>query len=171
MNGDQMAIDKEQERIIEELYIDMFYKLSAYAQSALNDRLLAEEAVQDTFQTACAEVDKFLTSENPKGWLVNVLKRKIWNIYRSRSRLNKLVNTSIDIDDIIIIDRLKNTYENNMDLLYADLAISEDYQLLKKIALEKYSMLEAATELGISVEACKKRVQRAKKKLQNYFRE
>ena len=34
------------------------------------------------------------------------------------------------------------------------------------IVIRKYSMLEAAEELGISVEACKKRVQRAKKKLQ-----
>ena len=39
-------------------------------------------------------------------------------------------------------------------------------QLLINIVIRKYSMLEAAEELGISVEACKKRVQRAKKRLQ-----
>ena len=36
----------------------------------------------------------------------------------------------------------------------------------KRILEDLLAMLEAAEELGISVEACKKRVQRAKKKLQ-----
>ena len=42
----------------------------------------------------------------------------------------------------------------------------EDFQLLVNIVVRRYTMLEAAEELGITVEACKKRVQRAKKKLQ-----
>ena len=49
--------------------------------------------------------------------------------------------------------------------MYRDLLGSEDFKLLKKIILEKYPLSEAAEELNISVEACKKRVQRAKKKL------
>lgn len=34
--------------------------------------------------------------------------------------------------------------------------------MLKQVTLDRYSMLEAAEELGISVEVCKKRVQRAR---------
>ena len=41
-----------------------------------------------------------------------------------------------------------------------------NFQLLVNIVVRRYTMLEAAEELGITVEACKKRVQRAKKKLQ-----
>ena len=37
---------------------------------------------------------------------------------------------------------------------------------LAEEVVRRYTMLEAAEELGITVEACKKRVQRAKKKLQ-----
>lgn len=166
-----MALDKDQEQVIEELYIDMYYLLSAYAQSALNDRPLAEEAVQDTFRIACAKADDLLTCANPKGWLVNTLKYVIRNMIRSRARLNNLIISSIDFDENTIIDSTKSVYDENIDLLYADLVNSEDYKLLKKIALEKYTMLEAAAELGISVEACKKRVQRAKKKLQDYLKE
>lgn len=44
-----------------------------------------------------------------------------------------------------------------------DLVNDEDYKLLKEIVLERYTIRETAQELGISVEACKKRVQRAKK--------
>ena len=39
-------------------------------------------------------------------------------------------------------------------------------QLLKRIALDRCTMLEVAQDLGISVETCKKRVQRARKRLQ-----
>lgn len=157
-----MGLTDTQRRAIEELYHEMFHPLSAYAKSALNDRTLAEEAVQDTFRIACAKADDFLSSPNPKGWLLNTLKNVIHNTVRSRAYLNSIVVSSLDFDE--------NTYAGdedafNLDFMYSDLADNEDYILLKKIALEKYSMLEAAQELGISVEACKKRVQRAKQKL------
>ena len=42
---------------------------------------------------------------------------------------------------------------------------AEDFRLLKRIVLERYSYLEAAEELGISLEACRKRVQRIKQRL------
>ena len=35
-----------------------------------------------------------------------------------------------------------------------------DFQLLKRVVLDGCTMLEAAKEYGISVEACKKRIQR-----------
>ena len=49
---------------------------------------------------------------------------------------------------------------------YSNALGEDDFQLLINIVIRKYTMLEAAEELGISVEACKKRVQRAKKRLQ-----
>jgi RNA polymerase sigma factor (sigma-70 family) len=171
VNGDRMVLDKNQERMIEELYTNMYYSLSAYAQCALNDRPLAEEAVQDTFRIACAKADDLLASANPKGWLVNTLKYVIKNMIRSRARLNNLIVSSIDFEENSIIDNTNNSCEDNMDLMYSDLVNNEDYKLLKKIAIEKYTMLEAAKDLGISVEACKKRVQRAKKNLQKYLKE
>ncbi len=54
-----MGLNNNQRRAIEELYNEMYYSLSAYARSALNDRSLAEEAVQDTFRIACAKADVF----------------------------------------------------------------------------------------------------------------
>ena len=53
-----------------------------------------------------------------------------------------------------------------MDVLFGDLSDSEDFRLLKRIALDRCTMLEVAEELGISLESCKKRVQRARKRLQ-----
>ncbi len=41
----------------------------------------------------------------------------------------------------------------------------EDYRLLSAVYLEGYSVREAAEQLGISAEACKKRLQRARARL------
>ena len=63
-------------------------------------------------------------------------------------------------------DVLQESREDaNVDLLYGDLLPEEDFRLLKRIVLERYSYLEAAEELGISLEACRKRVQRIKQRL------
>ena len=63
-------------------------------------------------------------------------------------------------------DVLQESREDaNVDLLYGDLLPEEDFRLLKRIVLERYSYLEAAKELGISLEACRKRVQRIKQRL------
>jgi RNA polymerase sigma-70 factor (ECF subfamily) len=163
-----MGLDDNQQMFIKELYKEMYYSLSAYALSALNDRSLAEEAVQDTFRIACAKVDNFQSSSNPKGWLFNTLKYVIKNMIRSRARLNNMIISSFDFDENIDV---KNSDTSNIDLLYSDIVDSPEYKLLKKIALDKYTMLETAQELEISVEACKKRVQRAKKKLKSYLEE
>ena len=56
--------------------------------------------------------------------------------------------------------------EGSYAVSYSDALGEEDFQLLVNIVVRRYTMLEAAEELGITVEACKKRVQRAKKKLQ-----
>lgn len=162
-----MGLNDNQRRAIEELYQQMYYPLSVYARSALNERSLAEEAVQDTFRIACAKVDDFLSSPNPKGWLLNTLKNVIHNTIRTRAYLNSLVVSSMDFDENMVQG---DTDSPDVDLLYSDLTDSENYKLLKKIALDKYSILEAAQELGISIEACKKRVQRAKKSLKIHLK-
>lgn len=161
--GEKMGLNDNQRSFIEELYIEMYYPLSAYAISALNDRSLTKEAVQDTFRIACAKADDFLSSSNPRGWLFNTLKYVIKNMVRNRARrLDNMIVSSFDFDENTVV---KDTNTSNIDFLYSDIVDSTEYKLLKRIALDKYTMLDAAQELGISVETCKKRVQRAKKKL------
>lgn len=159
-----MGLSNNQRDDIAKLYQEMFHPMLAYAQSALNERALAEEVVQDTFRIACAKSENLLSSPNPKGWLLNTLKHVIRNTIRSRAYLNRLVIASLDFNENIsnekeYIDDLK------IDLLFSDLANDEDYKLIKKIALDKCTIFEVAEELGISVEACHKRVQRARKRL------
>ena len=63
------------------------------------------------------------------------------------------------MEEILVYDK------EDIDILYGDISGHSDFQLLKLVVLSNYSMLEAAEEFGISVEACKKRVQRIQKLL------
>jgi RNA polymerase sigma-70 factor (ECF subfamily) len=156
-----MDSDKTQDEFISQLYHDMFDFLSMYAMCRLIDPSSAEEAIQDTFLTAWVKKDDLASSPNPRGWLVNTLKKTIYNRNRSRARWNKRLVPFLAIDE----NAAASTNDADFNLMYRDLLGSEDFKLLKKIILEKYPLSEAAEELNISVEACKKRVQRAKKKL------
>lgn len=159
-----MSNDTESYKIIEELYIDMYPKLLRYATNALGDPHLAEEAVQDTFRIACAKPQQLMESQNRRGWLTNTLKYVICNTRKSQAKFNNLFMIITAAEQIP-----SEISEDNVELaMYCTKVLGkEDFELIKHVVIEKRTMAEAAKEFGISVEACKKRVQRAKKKLKN----
>lgn len=146
---------------VEKLYKEMYPALHAYALRVLEDDALAQEAVQDAFCIACARREQFLSSPNPQGWIMLTLKHVMQNMLRTQTKLKKLLSleegTDLPTDSPELV---------SVDLLFNDISGSEDFQLLKRIALDRCTILELAEELGVSVEACKKRVQRARKRLQ-----
>lgn len=167
-----MGLDRQQDEFVSRYYREMYQQLMVYARSSLSNPSLAEEAVQDTFRIACAKIDDFMSSPNPQGWLVLVLRNVIRNIRRELASLSKIIVSSMSIEDELFIDshavrpyKSERIEDSELDILYSDLLSPDEYKLLKLIAIHKYSMLEASQEFGISVEACKKRVQRAKEKL------
>lgn len=157
-----------QENEIRKLYLEMYGLLMGYARSILQDYALAEEAVQETFRIACSKPDNLLTSENPKGWLINTLKNVLRNTRRSKAKTNTLLAALLQSDQW----KVDGSYDEiGVDVLYSNVSEDKDFQLIKKIVLEQRTMLEAANELGITVEACTKRFQRAKKSLRKKLSE
>jgi len=152
---------EDQMKLIEQLYREMYHMLLIYAKSALSDVSLAEEAVQETFRIACTKVSDIEESPNPKGWLLNALKNVLRNMRRQQVQITKLTMAAIMSETAVVYDGV----ESALDDMYANMVPREDFLLLKQIALRKTTMLELSRELGISVEACKKRVQRAKSKM------
>lgn len=157
--------DPQNERI-GQLYKEMYKVLYVYAKNALNDHPLAEEATQDVFCIACAKSDSLLQSDNPKGWLMQTLKNVVKNIKRQQAKMKRLAIISLNSEES---DFLATYDEEDVDILYGDVAPREDFQIFKLIALKDYTMKEAADEFGISVEACKKRVQRIRNHLRKKF--
>ena len=162
-----MSLQEDRNALIEQLYREMYHQLFIYARNALNDASFAEEAVQDTFRIACAKVTALETSPNPKGWLLNVLKNVIRNMRRRQIQITKVTMEAMMNDSEIAPEGTEQT----VDLMYSDVIPREEFLLLKRIALEQLTMLELSQELGISVEACKKRVQRARNKMKTRLEE
>lgn len=145
---------------IERLYLLMYDQLFVYARCSLSNDSLAEEAVQETFRIACTKPEALCTSQNPEGWLVNTLKNTLANMSRSRATANRILTEYISsqINEITVSED-----SIGFELLYENIAEMEEFKLIKEMAIEGKSQLEMAQARGISLDACKKRVERAKK--------
>ena len=156
-------MNEDHSQMIEELYFEMFRSLMSYAKTALPAGL-AEEAVQETFRIACQRADILAQSDNRKGWLVVTLRNTILNIRRNEESARRimarfLMSGTKDLE--LAEDNI------GLEVLYQNIADMEDYKLLKEMVLEGKSHAEMAEARGITVAACKKRVQRAKEVLRN----
>lgn len=157
---------KKREETIERMYKELFVKLNIYAVNQLNSKSLAEEAVQETFRIAWIKIDQLMASPNPNGWLMNTLKFVISNTKRNIMRINRLLITEFEMDE----GNMGSTNDEiDPMLLYKGNFTKEEIKLLQSYAIEGNSLLEISKELGISLEACKKRVQRVKKKFKEEF--
>lgn len=154
-------MDTEQRELIERLFLEMYEKLLMYARYALPESSLAEEAVQETFQIACQKPESLQESPNPQGWLVNTLKNTIRNIKHNRANAERILAQYLHVPD----DRTYSEDELNLSVLYEDIVDTEEFKMLKEYAIDGRSHLEMATARGITINACKKRLQRAKEKL------
>lgn len=145
-------------QLFEDFYLDML----SYAKSSLRSQSLAEEAVQEAFRIACQKPEALFTSENPKGWLLNTLKYVIRNLQRRMARDSRLVAAAMAEKSI---PKAADVESLDLTLLYGDLSRTEEFRLIKEFSVDGKSVLELAEDRGISLDACKKRMQRARQKL------
>lgn len=149
----------QQSKQIECLYIQMYNILFEYAKSALSNETLAEEAIQEVFRIACQKPAAVCESINPQGWMVLTIKHVISNMGRSQfvetRALAKYSSLNPDIASAL-------PTQIEVELLYNDIADTEEFHMLKEMTIEGLSYPEMAQKRGITVEACRKRMQRAK---------
>lgn len=156
-------MNADQRKIIGELYHSLFNFLFSYALGSLKSASLAEEAVQETFAIACQKPDSLCNCPSQKGWLINTLKNVIHNIEKRRAVASKVIADCLNVP----IDSLPAPPDQiDLKLQYEDLANTEEFKLMLAISQEGKSLIELAKERNISVDACKKRAQRAREFLQ-----
>ena len=156
-------METNQKHLIEHLYLEMYDMLLAYARSAVDEESLAEEAVQEAFLIACRKSDELSRSPNQKGWLVKALKYTICNMKRSRAAASRILSTYLTTR---MSEASFSEDKISLEVLYENMADLEEFKLIKEMAIDGKSHLEMAQRRGITVSACKKRVQRAKELLQ-----
>lgn len=152
-------MNDQQSKQIECLYIQMYNMLYEYARSVLGNETQAEEAIQEVFRIACQKPADVCESINPQGWMVLTLKHVISNMGRSQFIETRALAkySSLHPD---IANSLPTQIE--VELLYNDIADTEEFHMLKEMTIEGLSYPEMAQKRGISIEACRKRMQRAK---------
>ena len=139
---------------LRQLYIRHYNDLIRFARSFVKNDL-AEDLVQETFLIAQKRLDRVLSSKNPTGWLINTLKNVIGNTYQRRQFIYTKLIPETAIDE-------SGEYVYSVNDMYTGLIDEEALSLLIWVYCEDTRYQDAASRLGISLSACKKRIQRAK---------
>lgn len=167
----------EQDQLIEQLYQQYFDDLILYAIASLKNESRAQDIVQDAFHEAILRADVLMQHDNPKGWLMLTVKHKIKEYQRELQRYMKYF---ISLDKDLFIEpgkedpRLEQPLQGEEEKLPTLKEIEttltpEEFYLLKRLTIDQASHLEVAKELGISIYASQKRLERIRKKLRAHF--
>lgn len=149
----------EEARVVIEACFRTEYKglLSLARREGLPENL-AEEAVQETFVCFARHYEDWKQKELGAGWLYGVLKNIVLHIQRDEKKISECIS----LDDATV-----EPGREDPGFLFALFPKSDpEYQLLVKFYLGGASIRELADELGITVGACKMRILRAKRKIQ-----
>ncbi len=150
---------RAQSDLIDRMYLEMHDLLFEYACAHLENEAVAEEAVQETFRIACQKPEDLSGSPNPKGWVMNVLKNVISNTRKNQSTAKRILGEYLQLE----AQFLQSSNDSlDVNLLFHDIASLEEFQMVKEMALEGKTYLELSQEWGISIDACRKRMQRAR---------
>ena len=97
---------------------------------------------------------------NPKGWLYKTMWNMIQNSNRVTARQMKLIADFLSVNGREVAVSMD---QPDLKLQFGELAETEEFKLIYDMAVLGKSQREMATERGITVVSCKKRVERAKK--------
>lgn len=156
------VLEKGQERFFTQLYLEQFDFLYHLACALLHDDHLGYDLVQDTFQAAFIKIDVLMRHPNPTGWLVQTMKNKAVHIYRDQKRLLELNEAMMPHADDLAFEEQESDWKERWLRVLSE----EEISLLQKYYGSGYPIQDIAKEYKISVEACYKRLQRARKKLE-----
>lgn len=152
----------KQDAFIEQLFHSYFRELEVYAYALLKNSSDAETAVQDAFHTACLKIDDIMGSPNPVGWMKKTIKNISNNMRKRKTRESMLVMYFADLLDDVGAEDPK---EFELHEQYKSILTAEEYDLLASIYINGVPPIEKARELGISIWACYKRIDRMLGKL------
>lgn len=159
MESLQTKCTPEQNKFIDELFRAEYENLFRFAYNTLVDENLADVAIQDAFLIALRKPDALCASPKPVGWIYNTMKNVIKHIERDRDYLyKKTVSWHDGIDE-------SATYTDTYSEVHLAVCESAEWKLLTQFYIEGYSMKELAERYGISVDAIKSRLKRARVKM------
>lgn len=153
-----------QDEFLETLYREHFAEIQVHAYRYVGQWERAQAVAQETFYIACKKIDIVMESPNPVGWLKNTAKNVAYNMIRERTRQFRAL---LSIEEIVDETTQENMPLSEESLIeeYSAYVSKEDIILLKRITIDDEPYIDVAKSMGISMWACRKRVQRICAKL------
>lgn len=149
---------QERDQFIENLYQEMNFKMRIYAARKLYRPDQAEEAVQNALVVLCRRAETVMKHPNPQGWLMVTIQKVVLSMNRETYKEETMI--AGNLDDVQV-----HYHDDHHRAEYDKLLSPEDFALIEMVVVQRYTIPEAAQELGITTEAAKKRKQRATKQL------
>ena len=157
----------EQDQFFTKIYRERRKPLLMYAESALGNHAMAEDAVQQAFEIGWRKIEDFQNSPKPEGWIFRSLKFVVNNM-KSRLRTERRV---IAITDEYRPDLVAAPADPlPLRVHFGDLVDTPQFRIVYEMEIQDRTLAEIAEDLGISESACKKRAERARKYLQKKLR-
>ena len=156
----ERPLKAEEQEFLRGLYQNHYQALFDYAYQLGYGREAAEDYVQDAFMTVIRHIEDIRKTRSPRMYLNQALKNVIG--YRLRSiryaiNLQKKLREQPDL-----FREGQHTDELPPETLFHGAISEAELTLLIRFYLEGWSQKELAQEMGISENACQKRITRAK---------
>lgn len=153
---------------LEDLFKMKYLPLFRYALGRLNDPQLAEDAVQDTFCEALVHREELCRHPNPGAWLTRTLQFKTKKLADQQIR-DQMRHVPLDTARHLVVRHREPKSEVSIPQTAKEVLTPEEYRLLILLMVKKVGHGDAARELGITVSASYKRMERIRKKLKPYL--
>ena len=157
----------EQDQFFTKIYKERRKPLLMYAESALGNHAMAEDAVQLAFEIGWRKIEDFQNCPKPEGWIFKSLKFVVSNM-KSRLRTERRVIAIVDEYRPDLVAAPADPLP--LRVHFGDLVDTPQFQIIYEMEFNGRTLAEIAKELGISENACKKRAERARKDLQKKLR-
>lgn len=158
---------------IETLYREEYPLLVAYATRRLDNEDTAQELVQETFKTLLENAEELVFHVNVRGWLRQTLKNKLlahWKTGRTNLRRFVTYEDAGEQPGAPSPEELLGQLTEEAVLEVARKRLSEEnYRHLIRLTVDGASHATVAKELGITVSASQKRLERTRTILRREF--
>ena len=157
----------EQDQFFTKIYRERRKPLLMYAESALGNHAMAEDAVQQAFEIGWRKIEDFQNSPKPEGWIFRSLEFVVNNM-KSQLRTERRVIAITDEYRPDLVAALADPLP--LRVHFGDLVDLPQFRIVYEMEIQDRTLAEIAEDLGISESACKKRAERARKYLQKKLR-
>lgn len=157
----------EQDQFFTTIYIERRKHLLEYAESALGNHAMAEDAVQQAFEIGWRKIEDFQNCPKPEGWIFKSVEFVVRNM-KSRLRTERRVIAFMDDYRPDLVAAPADSLP--LRVHFGELVDLPQYKIIYEMEIQGRTLAEIAKELGISEAACKKRAERARKDLQKKLR-